>query len=123
MIVPPTGWQTSCVWRDQKEGLWRTQDRYLSGLVPGAHLSPAERRVLQLVGEHKTGKEIADILCRSVRTIEFHRARICEKLKLKGATPSSSSPSSTIPPVGSGHNPPCPYFYLQQFVGLPVGIP
>jgi DNA-binding NarL/FixJ family response regulator len=48
-------------------------------------LSPAERRVLRLVGEYKTSKEIADILCLSVRTIEFHRARICEKLELKGA--------------------------------------
>ena len=48
-------------------------------------LSPAERRVLRLIGEYKTSKEIADILCLSVRTIEFHRARICEKLELKGA--------------------------------------
>ena len=48
-------------------------------------LSPAERRVLKLVGEYKTSKEIADLLCLSVRTIEFHRARICEKLDLKGA--------------------------------------
>jgi len=48
-------------------------------------LSPSERRVLQLVGQYKTSKEIADILCLSVRTIEFHRAKICEKLELKGA--------------------------------------
>lgn len=48
-------------------------------------LSPSERRVLQLVGQYKTSKEIADILCLSVRTIEFHRARICEKLELKGS--------------------------------------
>ena len=49
------------------------------------NLSPAERRVLRLVGEYKTSKEIADIVCLSVRTVEFHRARICEKLALKGA--------------------------------------
>lgn len=48
-------------------------------------LSPSERRVLQLVGQYKTSKEIADILCLSIRTIEFHRAKICEKLELKGA--------------------------------------
>ena len=48
-------------------------------------LSPAERRVLRLVGEYKTSKEIADLLNLSVRTIEFHRASICEKLELKGA--------------------------------------
>ena len=48
-------------------------------------LSPAERRILRLVGEYKTSKEIADILFLSVRTIEFHRSRICEKLELKGS--------------------------------------
>ncbi len=48
-------------------------------------LSPTERRVLQLVGQYKTSKEIAELLCLSVRTIEFHRAKICEKLELKGA--------------------------------------
>jgi DNA-binding NarL/FixJ family response regulator len=48
-------------------------------------LSPSEQRVLRLVGEYKTSKEIADLLSLSVRTIEFHRAKICEKLDLKGA--------------------------------------
>ncbi len=58
----------------------------LRDATPGLDgLSPAERRVLRLVGEYKTSKEIADLLNLSVRTIEFHRARICEKLELKGA--------------------------------------
>jgi DNA-binding NarL/FixJ family response regulator len=49
-----------------------------------AALSPIERRVLKLVAEYKTNKEIAGQLCLSVRTIEHHRARIGEKLELEG---------------------------------------
>lgn len=48
-------------------------------------LTAAERRILQLVAEYKTSREIADLLCLGVRTIEFHRANICEKLELKGS--------------------------------------
>jgi DNA-binding NarL/FixJ family response regulator len=47
-------------------------------------LTPAERRVLKLVAEEKTSKEIADVLCISLRTVEHHRAHICEKLDLHG---------------------------------------
>ncbi|MGH9834116.1 MAG: response regulator [Blastocatellia bacterium] len=49
-----------------------------------AALSPIERRVLKLVAQYKTNKEIADELCLSIRTIEHHRARIGEKLELEG---------------------------------------
>lgn len=73
----------------QLTGLLLRRSRGAAALIeqrPGlGSLSPAERRVLRLVGEYKTSKEIADLLCLSVRTIEFHRARICEKLDLKGA--------------------------------------
>ncbi|HZN11580.1 MAG TPA: response regulator transcription factor [Blastocatellia bacterium] len=48
-------------------------------------LTPAERRVLKLIAEYKTSKEIADELCLSARTVEHHRANICEKLDLKGS--------------------------------------
>ena len=47
-------------------------------------LTPAERRVLKLIAEEKTSKEIAEALCVSVRTVEHHRAHICEKLDLHG---------------------------------------
>src|SRR5262245_34955548 len=47
-------------------------------------LSPIERRVLKLVAEYKSSKQIADELCLSVRTIEHHRARISQKLELEG---------------------------------------
>jgi DNA-binding NarL/FixJ family response regulator len=49
-----------------------------------AALSPVERRVLKLVAEYKSNKQIADQLCLSVRTIEHHRAHISQKLELEG---------------------------------------
>ena len=47
-------------------------------------LTPAERRILKLVGEDYTSKEIADLLNLSVRTVDNHRQHICDKLKLHG---------------------------------------
>jgi DNA-binding NarL/FixJ family response regulator len=44
----------------------------------------AETRVLQLIAEEKTSREIAAQLFISVRTVEHHRAHICEKLGLSG---------------------------------------
>ncbi|HQR32272.1 MAG TPA: response regulator transcription factor [Blastocatellia bacterium] len=49
-----------------------------------ALLTPVERRVLKLVAEYKSSKQIADELFLSVRTIEHHRARISQKLELEG---------------------------------------
>lgn len=45
-------------------------------------LTPRQREVLQLVGEGKSTKEIAAILNVSVKTIEFHKARLMEQLNL-----------------------------------------
>jgi len=47
-------------------------------------LTPTERRVLKLISEEKTSKEIADTLFVSIRTIEHHRSNICEKLDIHG---------------------------------------
>jgi DNA-binding NarL/FixJ family response regulator len=52
---------------------------------PLANLTPTERRVLRMVGANRTSKEIASELCISPRTVESHRANICERLSLKGA--------------------------------------
>lgn len=52
-----------------------------SGL-PAEPLSPRERQVLQLVGEGRSTKEIADVLCISVKTVESHRARLMQKLDI-----------------------------------------
>ena len=50
-----------------------------------ATLTPTERRVLQLVAENKTNKQIASLLFISHRTVETHRSKICSKLELQGA--------------------------------------
>lgn len=47
-------------------------------------LTPAERRILKLIGEDYTSKEIANLLHLSVRTVDNHRQHICDKLKLHG---------------------------------------
>jgi DNA-binding NarL/FixJ family response regulator len=54
--------------------------------APGslAHLSPTERRILRMIGDGKTSKEIADQLSISFHTVNNHRAHICEKLRLEG---------------------------------------
>jgi two-component system, NarL family, response regulator NreC len=63
-------------------------DDYLRRLVAsGASdrydtLSDREREVFQLVAEGKSNKEMADLLCVSVSTIETHRAHVMTKLDL-----------------------------------------
>jgi DNA-binding NarL/FixJ family response regulator len=47
-------------------------------------LTPAERRILKLIGEDYTSKEIADVLGLSIRTVDNHRYHICNKLNLHG---------------------------------------
>src|SRR5688500_1730556 len=49
-----------------------------------ATLTPMERRVLRLVAENKTNKEIGTDLFISHRTVETHRTHICDKLELSG---------------------------------------
>lgn len=49
-----------------------------------ARLTPAERRVLRLLSQNRTSTEIAALLGTSPRTVQNHRAHICEKLGLKG---------------------------------------
>jgi DNA-binding NarL/FixJ family response regulator len=48
-------------------------------------LTPTERRILPLIAENKTSREIADALFISVRTVDNHRSNICQKLDLHGA--------------------------------------
>lgn len=50
-----------------------------------ASLTPTERRVLELVSENKTNKDIATTLFISPRTVETHRTNLCRKLQLQGA--------------------------------------
>jgi DNA-binding NarL/FixJ family response regulator len=50
-----------------------------------ASLTRTEQRVLKLIADYKTSREIAEELCISPRTVERHRANIGEKLNLKGS--------------------------------------
>ena len=47
-------------------------------------LSPTELRVLTLIAEYKTSREIAEELFISHRTVETHRTNICNKLEIHG---------------------------------------
>lgn len=47
-------------------------------------LTPGEKRILILVGQYMTSKDIAAELSVSVRTVEHHRKRIAAKLGLHG---------------------------------------
>ena len=48
----------------------------------GSNLTPRERQVLQLVGEGRSTKQIAEVLRISVKTAEFHRGRLMKKLNV-----------------------------------------
>jgi len=48
-------------------------------------LTPTEHRVLKLIAEYKTSKEIAEELFINHRTVENHRTNICQKLGLHGS--------------------------------------
>ncbi len=45
-------------------------------------LSPRERQVVQLVAEGKSTKQIAELLNISVKTAEYHRGRVMDKLDI-----------------------------------------
>jgi DNA-binding NarL/FixJ family response regulator len=50
--------------------------------LPADPLSARERQVLQLVGEGRSSKDVAEQLGVSVKTVESHRARLMRKLDL-----------------------------------------
>jgi len=45
-------------------------------------LSPREREILQLIAEGYTNKQIAEILCISIKTVQAHRGNLMSKLDL-----------------------------------------
>ncbi len=58
-------------------------DAYLSKIAHVSEpLSARERQVVQLIGEGKSTKIIADVLGISVKTVESHRARLMRKLDI-----------------------------------------
>lgn len=64
----------------------RNRVEELATRTPGLDdLTKAERRVLKLIAENKTSREIAAELFISPRTVEAHRANISTKLQLRGS--------------------------------------
>jgi DNA-binding NarL/FixJ family response regulator len=57
---------------------------FLAGSTsPADPLTPREREVLQLVAEGRTARQIADVLRISVKTVEFHKARLMDQLQVR----------------------------------------
>ena len=50
-----------------------------------ASITPTERKVLRLIAEGKSSKEIGEVLSIHYRTVENHRTNMCRKLGLEGA--------------------------------------
>src|SRR5262245_38148265 len=64
----------------------RTQAESLRREKPGLDsLTPTERRILKLIADDKTSKEIAEVLSCAIRTVETHRQNISQKLGLSGS--------------------------------------
>jgi DNA-binding NarL/FixJ family response regulator len=57
-----------------------SRDGATAGAVVMRELTPRQREVLQLVAEGHSAKEVAAVLHISVRTAEFHKARLMESL-------------------------------------------
>lgn len=57
-----------------------------AGVRPGVleQLTPMERRILMLIADYRTSREIGDALHVSYRTVQTHRTNICTKLELRG---------------------------------------
>lgn len=54
-------------------------------LIAGiSKLTPTERKILKMISQNLTSKEIANELFISIKTVETHRSNICQKLGLHG---------------------------------------
>ena len=60
----------------------RETPRKISAQENGSRLSTREREIVQLLAEGRSNKEVAAVLNISTRTVESHRAKIMDKLKL-----------------------------------------
>jgi len=59
----------------------RGMSHYGTGLE---ELTQSERRIMRLISENKTSKDIAEELSISINTVENHRSHICRKLNITG---------------------------------------
>lgn len=64
----------------------RSDSEQLHRERPGLQrLTPTEQRILRLIADDRTSKEIADLLGCAVRTVETHRQNMSQKLDLSGS--------------------------------------
>ena len=63
--------------------LWENKRTYYTKLTSSVYLTSREIEIVNLASQEKCSKEIADILCISVRTVEKHRKHIMEKTQSK----------------------------------------
>ncbi len=64
----------------------KEQQKAFAGKTPGLEkLTESERKILRLIAESKTSREIADELFLSHKTIDNYRFKISEKLNLSGS--------------------------------------
>jgi NarL family two-component system response regulator LiaR len=64
-------------------------DRYIQRPIEETgrpHLTEREKEVLRLIAEGKSNKDIAELLCLSIKTVMAHRTNIMEKLDIHSAT-------------------------------------
>ncbi|MHC4425096.1 MAG: response regulator transcription factor [Planctomycetota bacterium] len=69
----------------QSEADGLLENTLVSSVVAGEPLTKSETRILQSILAGKTNKQIARMLCRSRRTIEYHRNRLMRKLNAHSA--------------------------------------
>jgi DNA-binding NarL/FixJ family response regulator len=55
----------------------------LAGETRSGHVTARQREVLQLVAEGRTARQIAAVLRISVKTVEFHKARLMDQLQVR----------------------------------------
>ena len=66
----------------------RQRAEALRSQKPGLdRLTPMEWRILKLIADNQTSRQIAEQLFISIRTVETHRANLCVKLDLHGSHP------------------------------------
>ena len=78
-----------------------------SNSTPTVTLSPRQREVLQLVAEGKSNKEIASVINVTVKTIEFHKARISKELGVR-TTAELTKQAITLGLIAQPEAPPTP---------------
>ncbi len=68
---------------DQSMQNWARIRRGEDSIQPTPPLTVRQREILKLIAEGKSNKEIGDLLCISVRTVERHRANMMSKLNVR----------------------------------------